>query len=139
MRKTHSRLLLLASLVAPLAVGCDRGATRYEIQYCFDNTAMHSDFLEAYELTTEGANGKWRSTNHHLDTVVSGGDTVEWASGSISDVARENCVALKIFTTGYRPCGGGNYTLDTVYRLKVGERNVIHIHPDQTWTPTYAK
>ena len=99
---------------------------------------MQSDFVEAYELTAEGmSNGKWRSTNHHLDTVITDGDTVEWVSGTITDVARENCVALQIFTSGYRPCGGGNYTLDTIYQLTLGEKNLIQITPDQTWTPTY--
>ena len=117
---------------------CDKNKTSYEITYCFDNTAMQSDFVEAYELTAEGmSNGKWRSTNHHLDTVVTGGDTVEWASGIISDVARKDCMALEIHTSGWRPCGGGNYTLDTVYYLTFGEKNAIHINPGQTWHPTY--
>ena len=135
-RKVMPLALLALALVL---VGCNKNKTVYEISYRFDNTTMQSDFVEAYELTTEGANGKWRSTNHHLDTVITNGDTVEWASGTISDVARENCVALKIFTSGYRPGGGGNYTLDTVYYLNLGEKNIIHITSEQTWTPTYSK
>ena len=46
-------------------------------------------------------------------------------------------MALQIFTSGYRPCGGGNYTLDTIYQLTLGEKNLIQITPNQTWTPTY--
>jgi poly(3-hydroxybutyrate) depolymerase len=132
------KLLALAALALLIFTGCGKDKTRYEIRYCFDNTAMQSDFLEAYELNPDGtANGKWRSTNHHLDTVINGGDTVEWASGVISDVARENCVTLKIFTTGYRPCGGGNYTLDTLFHLNTGENNYFYINPGMTWSPRY--
>ena len=136
---TSYRTLFFAALAILMLSGCDISGTSYEIKYRFDNTDMQSDFLEAYELTENGANGKWRSTNHHLDTVVTDGDTVEWASGTISDVARKNCVALKIFTSGHRPCGGGNYTLDTVYHLTLDEKNYIYIGPSQTWSPTYGK
>ena len=129
--------IFLSILCILLLTGCNLDSTRYEIRYCFDNTDMHSDFLEAYELTPEGANGKWRSTNHHIDRVVTNGDTVEWASGVISDVARDNCVALQVYTSGYRPEGGGNYTLDTVFYLDQGEKNYIYINPGLTWSPTY--
>lgn len=132
-------LFFYAAIAVLMLTSCDKDKTRYEISYRFDNTAMQSDFVEAYELTADGANGKWRSTNHHLDTAITDGDTVEWASGTISDVARKDCVALQIYTSGYRPCGGGNYTLDTVYHLTIGEDNYIHIDPSQTWSPTYAK
>ena len=132
------KTLLFTGVLLLLFASCDKDKTKYEIHYRFDNTTMQSDFVEAYELTPDGANGKWRSTYHHLDTVISNGDTVEWASGTISDVARDNCVALQIFTSGWRPCGGGNYTLDTIYYLKLGENNIINITPEQTWTPTYG-
>lgn len=137
MAKTNNKLLAFATFIVLLFASCNKDKTSYEIHYRFDNTAMQSDFLEAYELTPEGANGKWRSTNHHLDTIITDGDTVEWASGTISDVAREDCIALQIFTSGYRPCGGGNYTLDTIYNLIIGEKNFIYINPEQTWSPTY--
>lgn len=89
-----TRLLFIATFA--LLLGCSRDRTEYEIRYCFDNTDMHSDFLEAYELTSDTTgNGKWRSERHHLDTVIIDGDTVEWASGTLKDVARGNCVALR--------------------------------------------
>lgn len=136
--KHFNILLPIAALALLLSASCNKDKTSYEITYRFNNTTMQSDFVEAYELTAEGmSNGKWRSTNHHLDTVITDGDTVEWVSGTITDVARENCVALQIFTSGYRPCGGGNYTLDTIYQLTLGEKNLIQITPNQTWTPTY--
>ena len=133
-----STIMAFAGGMALLFASCDKVRTKYEIHYRFDNTTMQSDFVEAYELTSEGmSNGKWRSTDHHLDTVITDGDTVEWASGIIKDVARESCVALEIHTSGWRPCGGGNYTLDTIYYLTLGENNIINITPDQTWHPTY--
>lgn len=135
----RSFVAALAALTLFIFASCEEGKTRYEIRYYFDNTEMQSDFLEAYELTPEGANGKWRSNFHHLDTVITDGDTVEWASGEISDVARENCVALKIYTSGWRPNGGGNYVLDTVFELKIGEKNYFYINPGMNWSPRYKE
>lgn len=131
-----TRLLFIATFA--LLLGCSRDRTEYEIRYCFDNTDMHSDFLEAYELTSgTTGNGKWRSERHHLDTVITDGDTVEWASGTLKDVARGNCVALLINTSGWRACGGGNYKLDTIFHLKKGEDNYIYITPSFEWKNRY--
>ena len=52
------KLFALAALALLIFTGCGKDKTRYEIRYCFDNTAMQSDFLEAYELNPDGtANG----------------------------------------------------------------------------------
>lgn len=133
------KLLPIVALAAILTAGCSTDKTRYEIHYTFDNTKMRSDFLEAYELNTSGANGKWRSERHQIDTVITNGDTIEWASGSLSEVAREDCVALQISTSGFRTGGGGNYTLDTIFYLVQGESNYINITPSHTWHSTYNK
>ena len=137
--RRNLKLPPLAVLTTMLLASCGFDKTRYEIQYTFDNTTMRSDFLEVYELTSDGINGKWSSTYHHVDTVVTGGDTVEWVSGRITDVAREDCIALQVYTSGYRPGGGGNYTLDTVFPLTPGGKNYIYIHPGLTWLPTYGE
>lgn len=125
-------------MAAMLLSGCELERTHYDIQYCFDNTDMHSDFLEVYELIDSvRGNGKWRSNPHKLDTVVIDGDTIEWASGKISEVARDNCVGLSVHTSGWRPCGGGNYDLDTIFFLNQGERNFIVITPSMAWHNHY--
>lgn len=132
-----TRLLYIVAS-ALLLLSCSRDKTRYEIHYCFDNTGMHSDFLEAYELTSATTgNGVWRSERHHLDTVVSDGDTIEWASGTLKDVVRDDCIGLMVTTSGWRQCGGGNYKLDTVFYLKEGENNHIYITPSFEWKNRY--
>lgn len=133
------RILYIAiALVAQMLMGCELEKTRYEIQYCFDNTEMGSDFFEAHELINPNSGtGVWRSNRHHLDTVYTETDTIEWASGKIKDVASHDCTALKIYTSGYRPQGGGNYVLDTIFYLEKGERNFFYVTPSMKWHNQY--
>lgn len=133
-----SKALLTIAVSATLLVGCSLGKTRYEVRYCFDNTEIRSDFLEVYECTADLLlTGKWRSCNHHLDTVKTEDGYIEWASGFIKDVANDGCVALKIITEGYRPTGGGNFEVDSVYHLVPGELNLIYITPSIRFNNRY--
>lgn len=125
-------LFILGAMVVLLLGSCKKADTHYVVKYQFDNNDFQSEFFEVVELTDSGANGKWRSNLHHLDTVYIDGVMHEMASGEIDEPARPDCTCLQVSLSGYRP-GSKFLYLDTVFTLTLGEYNHFEVTPDMTW------
>lgn len=127
------KISLFLTIAALLTLGsCKHERTTYQVNYRFDNTEMESEALVVYECDSIGrANGKWRSSHHKFDTIMTAEGQRIMASGSLDEVARPGCSQLWVYCEHMD--GTHTFMLDTVFNLRLLEDNVIDITPEMEW------